>query len=206
MHITEEAKKWTITHFGSHNHPRPPWSGRLNDSALIELQRIVHTAPELTPSQLKQGSSTRKAARDIHPSLNNHQKLSYERGKLGVSKFLQKSKSSFINLINYARATDHKLVRKSNIAGEFPHLIFQDDDMEEMMKKPTGPFQTDSIEGFVVEVSLEDKQINLTITSMFDVLLQRWVPLCISILFGKSEGDYRQHWQYVCNGISGDST
>ena len=205
MHITEGANQWTVTHFGNHNHPRPPWSGRLNDSALIELKRIIHTAPELTPLQLRTRSSTRKAAREIHPSLNNHHKLAYERKKLGASQVSQKSKSSYVNLINYARGKNHKLIRKSNIAGEYPHLIFQDDDMQEMMKVPTGPFQTDSIEGFVEEASLEEKQINLTITSMFDILLQRWVPICISILFGKSEGDYRQHWEQVFSCIDGDN-
>lgn len=196
---------WTVVHFGNHNHPRPPWSGRLDDSALIELQKIINIAPELTPSQLRFGTSTRLAARKIHPSLNNLQKLTYERQKIKGAQVSQRSKSSFVNLINYARGTDHKLIRKSNIAGEFPHLIFQDDDMQKMMKVPTGPFQTDSIEGFVEELSCEEKQINLTITSIFDMLIQRWVPICISMLFGKSAGDYRQHWKQVFSCIKGDN-
>ena len=72
----------------------------------------------------------------------------------------------------------------------------QGDMMISTMRKAESPIQTDTIEGFLFSPEME-KTPNLTVTSGYDCLIRKWVPLCFSILFGKSEGDYENHWRQV---------
>ena len=45
---------------------------------------------------------------------------------------------------------------------------------------------------------------NLTISTMYDYQLFRWVPVLITILFGKSTADYKVHWDnlFLSMGLS----
>ena len=205
MILTEQEDNWEVSHNGHHNHPRPPWSGRVDQGSLHALRQIIEIAPELTPLQLKTGTSTRKPARNIHPSFNNLDKLRYERRKITKASTIKAGKSSLIALINFATQDTSNIIQKSDFLGTHPHLIFQDQDMIDLLRGQAGPFETDSIEGFVHEPSLHGREINLTITSAFDMTMQRWAPVCISILFGKAQNDYRIHFNHLLGCIEGDN-
>ena len=60
------------------------------------------------------------------------------------------------------------------------------------------------VEGFIDEPTM-NQQINIAFTSGYDDLLDRWAPLCISILFGKSANDYSLHWKQVFATINANS-
>ena len=70
--------------------------------------------------------------------------------------------------------------------------------MVQMLGDSMACIETDTVEGFLVEgINSNKLNPNLTITSGFDPLLKRWVPLLISILFGKSTEDYKVRWEKV---------
>ena len=64
------------------------------------------------------------------------------------------------------------------------------DDMLEIISRNTPCLETDTIEGFLKEDVGNEKAPNLTVTSAFDTILQRWVPVTITVLSGKSALDY----------------
>ena len=60
-------------------------------------------------------------------------------------------------------------------------------------------FQSDSIEGWVQ--SQTHSSINVTATSAYSTILQRHVPVLLSIMFGRSADHYAAHFRTLLNGI-----
>ena len=65
----------TIHHYGIHKHARP--SEKVSKEALARLENIMNINNNAKPVQILQGTSTREAASNIHPGLNNLDRLSY---------------------------------------------------------------------------------------------------------------------------------
>ena len=192
MSITEAAQSWIVDHQGIHDHPKPPCIGRLDPSSSKALETVVMTAPEVTPFQLKLGTNTRPSVTEIHPSLQNMDRLRYERAKI-VKR--AKKKFDLVDIMKFCKDTDPNFLRKHCIVPPTPHLIMQDQDMIDLISNQECAFETDTIEGFLWDPGMGDlQQPNVTVTSTFDPCLERWVPVCISILFGKSTADYTLHW------------
>ena len=193
LNIVNAGKSWIVTHSGNHNHPRPPWSGKLDTKSLYELEAVIQNNAKATPSQLKLGNATRKPVIEIHPSLCNLDKLKHERKKILGS---LERKSTLANFSNLGKDLPQGSIREHDLLSKFPYIIYQDNDMLKMLSEAETCLESDSVEGFILEKDIE-KQINITFTSAYDSLLDRWVPLCISFLFGKSVEDYKNHWKYV---------
>ena len=77
------------------------------------------------------------------------------------------------------------------------NTLEMDDDMMRLLIQGESPIQTDTIEGFLLPEANATKSPNITISSCFDVILNCWVPVCVSLLFGKSERDYKNHFNQV---------
>ena len=82
------ADSWKIAHTGTHNHPLPPWKGKLDFKLQAALTKIIQDNPEATPSQLTVGTASQQPVRNIHPSLANHNKLKFERNTI-LGKFIK---------------------------------------------------------------------------------------------------------------------
>ena len=192
--LEERENDWLVTHHGDHSHPRPPWVGRLDQKSKNELKKMVMTAPELTAYQLKLGSSTRPTASSIHPALNNLGKLKHERDKLLKETGM---KSTLAALVKFTEEVSIDFIRAECLTVDNPFIVMQDQDMISILQAAEGPVQTDTVEGFIFDPELREREVNLTVTSAYDYLLQRWVPVCVSLLFGKSTDDYRNHWKQI---------
>ena len=191
INILDIGDNWKITHQGEHNHSRPPWTGKLDKNSQTELDAFVLNNSEVPPCQLKMGNTWHKAAAEIHSSLSNLDKLKHER-KFFLQKFNVQRKSTLANFMTFGSDLPENFMRSHSLVGNNPHLIFMDKEMEKLVMDSNICFQTDSVEGFIEENGI--KNINITFTSGYDSDLDRWVPLCISILFGKKEADYKLHW------------
>ena len=88
-------------------------------------------------------------------------------------------------------------IKQECITSRYPHIVMQDNDMISLLQKAESPIQTDTVEGFIYEHDLYEREVNATMTSTFDPILQFWVPVCIYLLFWKSANDYRNHWRQV---------
>merc|ERR1711977_8377 len=74
-------------------------------------------------------------------------------------------------------------------------IVMHDPEMMELAKKAESPLETDTVESFVEEKNfLSGREANLTVTSAYDKLLERWVPIFMAVLFGKGWRDYKKYW------------
>ena len=80
--VIDSGDRWEIRHFGNHNHPIPPWNGPLDIATENEINKVISIAPELKSLQLLTGTPTRTSFRDMNPSLNNLQRITYHRTKV----------------------------------------------------------------------------------------------------------------------------
>jgi len=108
--------------------------------------------------------------------------------------------------MKFKKEVNSNFIRKFALVDNNPHIILQHDDMINLLIDGDSPMQTDTVEGFLYEPRMKESQSpNLTITSTYDFTLNRWVPVCVSILFGKSTADYNNHWNHVLTSSNYDS-
>ena len=89
-------------------------------------------------------------------------------------------------------------IKEISVLSEPPFILLQDKAMLELLLDGRSPLQTDTVEGFVHKKSFVAKNlVNLTVTSGYDSILKRWIPLLISVLFGKAVNDYKVHFEYL---------
>lgn len=222
---TSEDGKKKVTHFGVHAHPVPQ-AIKIPPINLKQLERTVKDAPELLPSMLDFGMGARKPAVDIHPYLVNTGSLSHS-----VKKVKSTSKSVFTGnpistiggssedaVFEMLRSLDENPPHESALLpgfrssvvadsclggiGRKPFIAFQTASMKEMISSLDCSMQTDTIEGFLEPVKFQG-MLNVTVTSVWDSLLDTQAPLSVTILFGKSEQDYKEHWNCVLRNCRG---
>ena len=188
--LSDDGDIWEVKHVGKHDHVPPPLTNRsLPPDQMLEFQRIVCAAPEASPTNLKMGHATREPVSKISPCLHNTRRVARERMKTLLK--ASTSSSSIADLISFKERVSTAWVRGCDLFGPNPHIILQDDHMLEISSICGGPLQTDTVEGFLSEPKLTgSREPNLTVTSGCDIVLEKWVPLTISILFGKRGEDY----------------
>jgi hypothetical protein len=166
-----------------------------------KFQTIVSNRSEARISQLKIGNATIEPIHTINSAFNNRDRIKYHHKKV-----LNKSsgKSTLANIINFSETDPRDFVKSSCFSGSTPHMIVQDEDMKSLLQQRYSCFETDYVEGLIQEIGMH-RNINIKFTSGFDPILNRWVPLCISFLFGKKEDDYKVHWDYIFSVMNYDS-
>ena len=85
-----------------------------------------------------------------------------------------------------------------------PIIHMQSDFMRAIMNQEhlVGSLQSDTIEGVIYDLDHQEKQICIHFTSAFDSVLARWVPVLMSILFGRSSKDYYEHFKFLLNAFT----
>jgi hypothetical protein len=195
--VTTDPQGWIVHHDGFHSHPVPPLTNRsLDQISTLKLEQQVLNQPDLSVHQMKYGSSIRKSITEIHPSLYDGDRIREERKKIKVK--AGASTSHIADICNFRNNPDMKLfVKKLALMETLPHIIMQDDDMLKLLLAGDGPVQSDTVEDFVKEKKMTGKdKPNLTITTMYDFNLLRWVPVLITILFGRSTDHYKIYLDY----------
>ncbi len=178
-----------LQHIGIHNHARPH-PIRPSYEARKGFEQIVNTAPEVRPQQLLIGTSSRNSLQEIHPSYNNLDRIAHLRMKTKrIATYLSSTMGS---LANYEKSLQLKLFDSVSVSAEDGHIIMCTEVMKKEITENYFCMQTDSIEGFVVDEDITSP--NVTMTSTYNLVLDRTVPLLVSILFGKTEMHYKKHF------------
>ena len=73
-------------------------------------------------------------------------------------------------------------------------ITLQTDYMREVLREASCGLQTDTVEGVVHDPEYNGS-IDIHITSSFDFILERWVPVLISFIFGRTKKHYALHWK-----------
>ena len=200
MVLTEQHDRWLLKHSGHHNHPPPPPS-KVGAKAFQQFERLVKDAPQVGARALKLGGPTRQSVIDIHPAFMNQDRVKHL--KLKVLKPMG-MKSTIAALVNFKKSVNKFFIIKDSLTCGHAHIIMQNQDMKELLNAGGSPLQTDTVEGFISESELVG-EANVTLTSSFCFVLQQWVPVLVSILFGKSADHYNQHWKALFESYSSSS-
>ena len=189
MRIVEEANSWNIRHTGEHCHQVPPMKNReMLVSSQTGFEELAVGHPEAPSLQLRAGDATRPSVSKIGPRSSSTR---------GVIEGGLKCKPPKLTLLDFCQHPEKGgFVEVCGITSKHGIIALQDKGMTRMVKEAASCLGTDTIEGFLHEPNAPPKKYNMTVTSGYDHLLHRWVPLQISILFGKSAEDYKKHWDY----------
>ncbi|XXQ31559.1 Uncharacterized protein PBTT_02017 [Plasmodiophora brassicae] len=148
---------------------------------------MVKFAPELTPKQLLVGAQTRPALGQLHSALANIDRVKYYR-----SKIVERPDSSMAGLYTYERDCVERIFPFISVLG----FVIQTNFMRERLKARESALQSDSIEKLHIIGASRDAYRNATITMTTGhcPLLQRNIPVLISLLYGKSADHYAFHF------------
>ena len=203
--LFEYSDRWICTFNSTHNHPIPPHFGRLPDQVQKELSSFLDTTIAETALQLKMKKTHREAISSIHPSLGNAGKVRYERKKHKLTIGNSGNQSSigsilsFFNDLYSNKNNTHNLLQSNSIHPEDAHITMIDEGSKKIIEANEFPYQTDSVHDFVDETSFinlskDSDEVNVTLTSTYDKILQKAVPVVISIMFGKTSLHYKCHF------------
>lgn len=185
--------KHVMIHNKHHKHPKPP-SVRPPPSAFRQFEHQVLTAPSSTPKQLIIGSSFSSSVRDIHSSFSNLDRLGFHRRKV-----LKRAKTnSYLTNVLEWQTKHPNFIINSSINSQHGYIFMQSTQQANWCGSFAGPLQTDALESFVEGPG----NTVLCVTSGYIEIIGRTVPLAASILFGKSEQHYRQHFHYLFKSLN----
>lgn len=195
LKLTHTSDETILLHSGVHNHKRPH-PIRPTAVAKIQFNNIVKIGTEVTPKALQLGTSTRDPVTKLHPTYTNLDRTAYHRKKLLKGTNSLGGLSSAIGMIaDFERTIGVRIMESSSFADHDGHIALQTSHQRYRLLERSSPLQTDSIEGFVTDGFRPD--VNLCVTSGFDPVIRRTIPLLASILFGKSATHYKAHFRIL---------
>ena len=187
-------------HTGLHDHPRPPLT-KPSPEAIRELEAAVLTNPSAGPAKLRMGVPGRKAMPDVSDAFVNQDRLAHHRRKIlqgtdrpGHSHGIRPSTAA---LFDFAKDLGHMkspFFKDVCMDPQCMSITMQTPSMEKALAENTSGLQSDTLEGAIHENDF-DGEISLHFTSCFDPICDRWVPVLITLLFGKSMKHFGRHWQ-----------
>ena len=195
---TPGLKSVKVQHYGIHNHPRPP-PAKLAPISRQKLKKAVESNPEAGPAKLKMGTNTRPPVDKIDEVLVNIDRLKYHRERILNSNKLRGIKGgigAFMTWHNDLPKDDerHGFCVQFQILDKKRQIIsFQSSYMREVLSEFSGGIQTDTIEGVIFDAEFSD-MVFIHFTSAYDKLNLCWVPVLMSLLFGKTTQHYSAHW------------
>ena len=194
--VIELEETWSCFGSGTHNHPKPH-PMRPTSAAIKDLSVIVKVSPSLTQNGLKIGTPTQPSVTTFHPAFHNKDIVAYHRRKILKASSMESTFTSILNLNK-----DITFIRSSSLESDAAHITLQTEDMiQQLSESRNCPFQTDSVHDMVSDMNY-DGEINVTFTSMFDIIIQRTIPVCVSIVYGQSTAHYKTHFDQVMASLS----
>ncbi len=101
--------------------------------------------------------------------------------------------ASFAGLLEMKNKMPEPFFYKWQFDDDMSIISLQTPYMREVLLEATSGLQTDTVEGVINDISFSGK-IDIHFTSAYEPILRRWVPVLISILFGREKQDYHSHW------------
>ena len=199
-YVSEEGKVWA-KHKGFHNHPFCPPT-RPSPVALQEFSKIVQEHPDATPQQLRFGVRGGKPMGDVHPSFTNKDRIAYHRRKTIGNQGINETFAAFLQFLDDLPEKfllDYELQK--------PHRIFtfQTKYMQEVLQELEAGFQSDTIEGIIHDPMYNSSTVDLHFTSAYDKLVGRYVPVLISIVFGRTADSFYRHFVHLFSSLSAET-
>ena len=191
--FTTAALQHVMTHHGTHFHPRPP-PIRPPPSVMNKFRNHVLTAPSVMPKQLAVGSLYNTPVTSLHPSLQHLDRVGYLRRRM-----LQDARTTAgLNDVVEWQGKHPGFIAHMNLVVNEGCIIMQTQTQKELCQSFVGCLQTDALESFVKS---PDNGV-LCITSGYSEIVGRTIPLLYSLLLGKTEQHYCQHFRHLFKSLS----
>ena len=179
-----EAENYVrVKNKGTHNHLTPA-PIRPTAEALKKLAEEIRRDPGAKPISLVTGTEGQEPVWRLDKSLVNIDRVRYLRRKELAELALAKPSE----MTAFDRDSGLELITESSLKSKDGCIIMQTPLMRRVMNQSETASQTDTIEGFVTDPYLPSA--NLTVTSTFCHVREKWVATQFGILFGKSEEHY----------------
>ena len=76
--------------------------------------------------------------------------------------------------------------------------------MRQVLAESSTACQTDTVEGEIEEWEFQGN-INMHMTSKLDIIANRWVPVLMSITFGRTALHFETHWRVLFESLNATS-
>jgi len=195
MKVVHDGQTVTFNHKGFHNHALPH-PVRADIESKKRLATLVKTASEVLPKQLMMGSMTRESVRNIHPLFSNLDRVAYERAKILKDTSIGET---FSAMTAFEEQRGMIIIRSSSISNHDGHISIQTDFMKQKAASIKTCMQSDSVHGFILDDHFHD--VNVTFTTALCPVIQRTIPLVITIMFGKTKIHYQAHFQVLLKSL-----
>ena len=188
MKIVRHGSDLRMIHVGIHNH-RAPHPIRPTLTAKKQFKNLVLVAPEVKPKQLLIGTPGRAPIGELHPSYNHLDRVGNQR-RVELKKV--NPTSSIGMLAAFELRIGCNIIYSSGFKKNDGHITCITEFQHECLQNLRSSLQTDTIEGFVADKDCPNA--NVTMTAAVNVVLNRNIPVVISILMGKTEHHYKAHF------------
>ena len=184
----EHRKQITLAAIIIPNHPLTMPSPAVRE----QLNSIVKANPELGAAKLILGNQGRASVASLDESLRNRDRVNYLRRQALGAEGMRGSIGSLFELNSDIPETFFiKVDLKSKDANV---ISVQSPYMKAILNEQNSGLQTDTVEGVIQDRSYTKGPVDIHITSAYDSILQRWVPVLVSIIFGRTKKHYSSHW------------
>lgn len=187
-----------VIHKGSHNHRRPA-PIHLSQQGAEALSQAVRNNPGASPMSLLVGTEHRPGLHTKDQALTNIGRLR----KLRRQELQELVMEAPDEIASYGQSIQMDIITESSLRMSDGCVIMQTDIMRQIMNDSKEPNQTDTVEGFAMSHDLP--AMNLTITSTYCHVQEKWVPTQFGILFGKTAEHYTLYFLTLFKHMSFDS-
>ena len=190
------------THKGTHNHPFVP-NHKPFPEALRKFEEIVKAYPDAGPRKFILGSHNCESVADIDDAFFNQDRVKHMR-KMLLPKTSTKLGINTLASIMRFNKHQHFIVDADIVHVNCQHITMQSQYMVEVLREGMSGLQSDTVEGVIDDSDYPSGNIAIHITSAYDRLLERWVPVLISIIFGRTKEHYMEHWKNLFKSYGDD--
>jgi hypothetical protein len=184
-------------HSGLHDHPHPPTS-KPSPASLRLLADIVKTNPRAGPAKLRMGVDGRPSLADVDEAFYNQDRVGYYRRKEKRTAPTKAHgiRNSVASLFEFVRDVPQNFFLQVSIDPKDANFTMQTPHMRRVLLEASSGLQSDTVEGVIHDHDYSGK-IDIQFTSGYDCVLRRWVPVLISVIFGRTKKHFAAHWKWL---------
>jgi len=185
--------KVTAIHLGSHaSHPRPPLY-KASPAAMKAFTKIVKINPEAGPAKLMMGTPTRPSVLGLSNAFSNIDRVGNQRRQTLQSTMRALGiRGSLGSLFEFSADIPTEFIVECSFKEGI--ISLQSDYMRQVLNDAAGGLQSDTVEGVINELEYTKGSVDIHFISAFDQHQDRWVPVLMSIIFGRKAGVFSAHW------------
>ena len=99
------------------------------------------------------------------------------------------------SLVQFMKDIPHEFILEVNLTiATDVFITLQSSYLREVLLEALSGLHSDTVEGVIHDAQYSGN-VDIHFTSSYDCYLQKWVPLLISLIFGRTKNHYASHWK-----------